>query len=155
MNLLLLIITIAILSKIIRSINNRHARSRKAAAQRDADRKRIEAREAIQRFALIEREQRIKERLEKEDAKQAEKERLNAFRAKQARDDITHFEQQQRDYLKLYTAAENIANNIDASDRKRQAAFARMIQLDNRSRTIQKQIEKNQYIIAQHERTAN
>lgn len=75
----------------------------------------------------------------------AEKERKAQFARVQARDDIVHYEQQQRDIMRLYDYAETEYNQ-SATDRKKAAAYSRMIALDNRMRTLQKQKEKAAYI---------
>ena len=104
---------------------------------------------------IIQAEQKEKEKLLKEEQKQAEKERLLKFKAGQAYNDISHLEQQKHDILKLYDTAYQTANDINQSDKKRQAAFGRMITIDSKIRSIEKQIENAQFKIKQYERIRN
>ena len=71
----------------------------------------------------------------------ARKQAINSLRRSQAQDDIVHLKQQHSDLLKLYAAAEN-AYKRASTEQKQASAFQRMMSIDNRMRTNQRQLEK-------------
>lgn len=132
-------------------ILSRRRRKKRILAIRDATN-----RNKAQQAARIELLQ--QQRIYQAAAKQAEKDRITAekqaaadrkraFQVKQARDDISHYEQQKRDYLNLYTASESVYRDPNKPVKARQAAYAEMIGYDSKIRGIEKKIEHAAFIV--------
>ena len=102
------------------------------------------------RVKQIEREERARqkeaERLERERVKAEQAERVKAFRIETARADLVHLEQLKQDLLKCYSVAEE-RYKAARSDEEREKALLKCMAYDNRARSIEKQIEKNRFII--------
>lgn len=154
MEQLLLIATIATIAGIVSSTKkrNRNRKQQAVTVRNGQQQKNYMSFEQLQRILAAEQKQ--LEKLKKEDQKKraeqqkrSERIRTAEFKAEQAENDMIHLQQQQSDYLQLYGYFEQIANDQYASDKKRQAAFARMITLDNKIRSINKNIETAQYKI--------
>lgn len=90
-----------------------------------------------------------RERAERAAEKKVTADRKKAFQKKQAYDDIAHLQQMQRDILTVYNVDLAIINDATQGDRKRRAAFERNINRDCKIRSIQKKIEKAQYILTE------
>ena len=81
----------------------------------------------------------------------AKAERLRAAKAaervREADNDLAHLEQRQRDLATLYSFAEAQYTNA-STDRKKEAAFRKMMALDQQRRTAARQAERLQYTIS-------
>lgn len=73
--------------------------------------------------------------------RQREREEMHRLKKAQAADDLIHHEQQMRDLLKLYGAAEAQYENAK-NDARKEAAFRKMYSLDRQMRTVEKQRER-------------
>lgn len=116
-----------------------------AARAKEAERKRAaqaRADEASRRRAEADR---------RREAKQTEAERVKAAKAaervREADNDLAHLEQRQRDLATLYSFAESEYTNA-STDRKKEAAFRKMMAIDQQRRTAARQAERLQYTIS-------
>jgi hypothetical protein len=103
----------------------------------------------VRTVAQIEKERREREKAEKAAEKQAAADRKKALQKKQAYEDIAHLQQMQRDILTAYSVDLATVNDATQGDRKRCAAFERNINRDCKIRSIQKKIEKAQFILTE------
>lgn len=139
---LILIGTIILIVSIIRKSYNKRNKARRV--------KQIVTRQQIpivsgQDFSkLIKAEQKELDKLKKEDLKRKEQIRTAKQKARIAWNDMQHYKQQQTDYMRLYNYYDRIANDNDINDKKRIAAYTRCINLDNKIRTINRNIETAQ-----------
>ena len=123
------------------------------AKQAEAERLR-EAREEQRRQREAERSTRAAQteaaRIRREQER-AKAERLRAAKAaervREADNDLAHLEQRQRDLATLYSFAEAQYTNA-STDRKKEAAFRKMMALDQQRRTAARQAERLQYTIS-------
>ena len=85
------------------------------------------------------------------EAKQREAELVKAAKAaervREADNDLAHLEQRQRDLATLYSFAEAQYTNA-STDRKKEAAFRKMMAIDQQRRTAARQAERMQHIIS-------
>ena len=152
--LIILIVT----GLIIKGIVNRTRRKRQVRTRQTVTRQTVSGQVNninTQLAKIIQAERKEVEKLRKEDIKQADKIRIAQFKANQARNDMEHYRQQQADYMKLYNHFERIANDTDRTDKTRQAAFVRCINIDNKIRSINRNIENADYKIDTYERLRN
>ena len=109
------------------------------------------ARIAAARAKEAERKRAAQARAEATEARRAEAERLRAARAaervREADNDLAHLEQRQRDLATLYSFAESEYTNA-STDRKKEAAFRKMMAIDQQRRTAARQAERLQYTIS-------
>lgn len=109
------------------------------------------ARIAAARAKEAERQRAAKARAEATEARRAEAERVKAAKAaervREADNDLAHLEQRQRDLATLYSFAEAQYNNA-GTDRQKEAAFRKMMALDQQRRTAARQAERLQYTIS-------
>lgn len=135
------------------------SRQRRAA---QAERQRIaEAKEAARRFKAQQAERikaeraaaaeaRRRESAKARQAREAEaerrKERNAAEKVREADNDLAHLEQRQRDLATLYSFAESQYANA-STDRQKEAAFRKMMAIDQQRRTAARQAERMQFII--------
>lgn len=108
------------------------------------------ARKQAARVNRIERAEQARrreaERAERERVKAEQAERVKAFRIETARADLVHLEQLKRDLLKCYNVAMARYESAE-DDAEREKALLKCMAYDNRARSIEKQIEKNRFII--------
>lgn len=71
----------------------------------------------------------------------AERLAMDRLRRDQARDDLIHHEQQMRDLMKLYAAAEQQYETA-STEARREAAFRKMYSIDRQMRSVEKQRER-------------
>ena len=109
------------------------------------------ARIAAQRMKEAERKRAAQARAEATEARRAEAERVKAAKAaervREADNDLAHLEQRQRDLATLYSFAESEYTNA-STDRKKEAAFRKMMAIDQQRRTAARQAERLQYTIS-------
>ena len=109
------------------------------------------ARIAAARAREAERKRAAQARAEATEARRAEAERVRAAKAaervREADNDLAHLEQRQRDLATLYSFAESEYTNA-STDRKKEAAFRKMMALDQQRRTAARQAERLQYTIS-------
>ena len=109
------------------------------------------ARIAAARAKEAERQRAAKARAEATEARRAEAERVKAAKAaervREADNDLAHLEQRQRDLATLYSFAESEYPNA-STDRKKEAAFRKMMAIDQQRRTAARQAERLQYTIS-------
>lgn len=137
-------------------IESRQRRAEQAERQRIA-----EAKEAARRFKAQQAERlkaaraaaaeaRRRELTKARQAREAEaerrKERNAAEKVREADNDLAHLEQRQRDLATLYSFAEAQYNNA-STDKQKEAAFRKMMAIDQQRRTAARQAERMQFII--------
>ena len=109
------------------------------------------ARIAAARAKEAERKRAAQARAEATEARRAEAERVKAAKAaervREADNDLAHLEQRQRDLATLYSFAEAQYTNA-STDQKKEAAFRKMMALDQQRRTAARQAERLQYTIS-------
>lgn len=109
------------------------------------------ARIAAARAKEAERKRAAQARAEATEARRAEAERIRAARAaervREADNDLAHLEQRQRDLATLYSFAESQYANA-GTDRQKEAAYRKMMALDQQRRTAARQAERMQHIIS-------
>lgn len=109
------------------------------------------ARIAAARAKEAERKRAAQARAEATEARRIEAERVKAAKAaervREADNDLAHLEQRQRDLATLYSFAESEYTNA-STDRKKEAAFRKMMALDQQRRTAARQAERLQYTIS-------
>lgn len=109
------------------------------------------ARIAAARAKEAERKRAAHARAEATEARRAEVERIRAAKAaervREADNDLAHLEQRQRDLATLYSFAESQYTNA-STDRQKEAAFRKMMALDQQRRTAARQAERLQYTIS-------
>lgn len=109
------------------------------------------ARIAAQRMKDAERQRAAQARAEAAEARRAEAERVKAAKAaervREADNDLAHLEQRQRDLATLYSFAEAQYTNA-STDQKKEAAFRKMMAIDQQRRTATRQAERLQYTIS-------
>ena len=109
------------------------------------------ARIAAQQIKEAERKRAAQARAEATEARRAEAERVKAAKAaervREADNDLAHLEQRQRDLATLYSFAESQYTNA-STDRKKEAAFRKMMAIDQQRRTAARQAERLQYTIS-------
>ena len=103
------------------------------------------------RIAKARQAERIKaEKVREAEAKRKEAEQRKAAHAaekvREADNDLAHLEQRQRDLATLYSFAESQYANA-STDRQKEAAFRKMMALDQQRRTAARQAERMQFII--------
>ena len=135
------------------------ARRREAERARLAQAKRAEA-ERLREAREEQRRQREAERSTRaahteatrirREQERAKAEQLRAAKAaervREADNDLAHLEQRQRDLATLYSFAESEYTNA-STDRKKEAAFRKMMAIDQQRRTAARQAERLQYTI--------
>lgn len=144
-------------------IESRQRRAEQAERQRIAEAKAEQAalKEAARRFKAQQAERlkaekaaaaeaRRRESAKARQAKEAEaerrKERNAAEKVREADNDLAHLEQRQRDLATLYSFAESQYANA-STDRQKEAAFRKMMAIDQQRRTAARQAERMQFII--------
>ena len=109
------------------------------------------ARIAAARANEAERKRAAQARAEATEERRAEAERIRAAKAaervREADNDLAHLEQRQRDLATLYSFAESEYANA-STDRKKEAAFRKMMAIDQQRRTAARQAERLQYTIS-------
>lgn len=109
------------------------------------------ARIAAARAKEAERKRAAQARAEATEARRAEAERVKAAKAaervREADNDLAHLEQRQRDLATLYSFAESQYANA-GTDRQKEAAYRKMMSLDQQRRTAARQAERMQHIIS-------
>ena len=103
------------------------------------------------RIAKARQAERIRaEKARATEAKRAEAEQRKAEHAaekvREADNDLAHLEQRQRDLATLYSFAEAQYTNA-STDRQKEAAFRKMMAIDQQRRTAARQAERMQFII--------
>lgn len=103
------------------------------------------------RIAKARQAERIRaEKARANEAKRAEAEQRKAAHAaekvREADNDLAHLEQRQRDLATLYSFAEAQYTNA-RTDKQKEAAFRKMMALDQQRRTAARQAERMQFII--------
>lgn len=103
------------------------------------------------RIAKARQAERIKaEKARATEAKRAEAEQRKAAHAaekvREADNDLAHLEQRQRDLATLYSFAESQYTNA-STDKQKEAAFRKMMAIDQQRRTAARQAERMQFII--------
>lgn len=110
------------------------------------------ARIAAARAKEAERKRAAQARAEATEARRAEAERVKAAKAaervREADNDLAHLEQRQRDLATLYSFAEAQYNNA-GTDRQKEAAYRKMMALDQQRRTAARQAERLQFVVNQ------
>lgn len=144
----------AVLGYLLEAYSRRKAAQAKQyeAAAKRAEQERIKGeRIAAQRMKEAERRRVAQAKAEATEARRAEAERVKAAKAaervREADNDLAHLEQRQRDLATLYSFAEAQYNNA-GTDRKKEAAFRKMMALDQQRRTATRQAERLQYTIS-------
>ena len=137
-------------------IESHQRRSAQAERQRIAEAKARQIEEARAakegaRIAKARQAERIRaEKARAAEAKRAEAEQRKAAhaaeRVREADNDLAHLEQRQRDLATLYSFAESEYTNA-STDRKKEAAFRKMMSIDQQRRTAARQAERMQFII--------
>lgn len=106
--------------------------------------------ERIKAQKAAEAEARRSEAAKVRQARQAEAEQRKAAHAaekvREADNDLAHLEQRQRDLATLYSFAETQYNNA-STDKQKEAAFRKMMAIDQQRRTAARQAERMQFII--------
>lgn len=109
------------------------------------------ARIAAARAKEAERRRQAQARAEATEARRAEAERIRAAKAaervREADNDLAHLEQRQRDLATLYSFAESQYANA-STDRQKEAAYRKMMAMDQQRRTAARQAERMQHIIS-------
>lgn len=103
------------------------------------------------RIAKARQAERIRaEKARATEAKRAEAEQRKAAHAaekvREADNDLAHLEQRQRDLATLYSFAEAQYTNA-STDKQKEAAFRKMMAIDQQRRTAARQAERMQFII--------
>ena len=137
-------------------IESHQRRAAQAERQRIAEAKarQIEEARAAQegaRIAKARQAERIRaEKARATEAKRAEAEQRKAAHAaekvREADNDLAHLEQRQRDLATLYSFAESQYTNA-STDKQKEAAFRKMMAIDQQRRTAARQAERMQFII--------
>lgn len=157
----LLLLPVRILGLVFMAIGGAIDANRRRSAE--AERLRIaqakEEQRAMERGARIaaakakeaERKRAAQARAEATEARRVEAERVRAAKAaervREADNDLAHLEQRQRDLATLYSFAESEYTNA-STDRKKEAAFRKMMAIDQQRRTAARQAERLQYTIS-------
>lgn len=146
----------AVLMGIGSIIESHQRRAAQAERQRIAEaraRQIEEARAAKEgaRIAKARQAERIRaEKARATEAKRAEAEQRKAAHAaekvREADNDLAHLEQRQRDLATLYSFAEAQYTNA-STDKQKEAAFRKMMAIDQQRRTAARQAERMQFII--------
>lgn len=144
-------------------IESRQRRAAQAERQRIAEAKAEQAalKEAARRFKAQQAERLKAERAAAAEARRRElakarqarvaeverrKERNAAEKVREADNDLAHLEQRQRDLATLYSFAESQYANA-STDKQKEAAFRKMMAIDQQQRTAARQAERMQFII--------
>jgi len=144
-------------------IELRQRRAAQAERQRIAETKAEQAalKEAARRFKTQQTERLKAERAAAAEARRRElakarqareaeaerrKERNAAEKVREADNDLAHLEQRQRDFATLYSFAESQYANA-STDRQKEAAFRKMMAIDQQRRAAARQAERMQFII--------
>ena len=101
----------------------------------------------LSKQAAIEKEkqERKQKQAEKEKALKEERLKVKQFKIDQAKSDIIHYEQQRREYLKLYNELQTQYENAETNIRK-ETYFRKLIAINQSIRDIDKKIEKCQFV---------
>lgn len=133
-------------------IDSRQRRAEQAERRRIAEAKAEQAalKEAARRFKAQQAERIRAEKARATEAKRAEAEKRKeahaAEKVREADNDLAHLEQRQRDLATLYSFAELQYANA-STDRQKEAAFRKMMAIDQQRRTAARQAERMQFII--------
>ena len=141
------------IGSIIESNQRRAEQAERQRIAEDKARQIEEARAAKEgaRIAKARQAERIRaEKARATEAKRAEAEQRKAEHAaekvREADNDLAHLEQRQRDLATLYSFAEAQYTNA-STDRQKEAAFRKMMAIDQQRRTAARQAERMQFII--------
>lgn len=122
-------------------------RVRVAQAKQDERERLRREREAARATRAAQTEaERIRREQERAKAEQLRADKA-AERVREADNDLAHLEQRQRDLATLYSFAESEYTNA-STDRKKEAAFRKMMAIDQQRRTAARQAERLQYTIS-------